>query len=342
MVEVWILLAALIGAASLTWVLIKFFTLRRWLDEPDHRSAHVRPMPSAGGLGMLVPFLLATGYFVTTGAMSAKTGLLLFGCLPIALVGLIDDFRRLSIRVRLPVQVASAVWVVYWVGELQAVPFGSWTLEHAAVLRLLAIVSFVWLLNLFNFMDGIDGLAATETGFVTLLSCLLVITAEDTSLITVASLTCAVAMGFLFWNWAPAKIFMGDTGSNFLAFVIGALALISLGNGSLNPWTWLLLLGIFVVDSSYTLLVRVLTRQRWYAAHSSHGYQVAARRLNSHQRVTLLALAINVGWLAPLAWLATRHPQAGLFLTALGWMPLVVLAALLGAGKTEKNSGATG
>ncbi|MCP5345886.1 MAG: glycosyltransferase family 4 protein [Gammaproteobacteria bacterium] len=322
------------STSVLTWGLIKFTTRRRWLDIPVERSAHRQPMPSAGGVAMLVPFLVGLVLFFLGGRIELPTLLIFAGCLVMALIGLVDDLHPLAIRWRLPFQFASALWILGWAGVLPSLQLAGWRVENPLLINGVAVLSFVWLLNLFNFMDGIDGLAATETSYVTLLSCLLAITANDQPIFSMSALTGAVALGFLVWNWAPAKIFMGDAGSSFLGYCLGALAITSLANGTMNPWSWLLLLGVFVVDATYTLLYRILSGQRWYEGHSSHAYQHAARLLGSHRRINLLVLAVNLLWLAPLAWLANNHQSTGLILTVVGLIPLVLLARWLGAGTT--------
>jgi len=316
----------------LTWGLIRVSISRHWFDRPVDRSAHKRPMPSGGGIAMTVVFLVTLLFYNGRGMVDATTLMLFAGCLPLALVGYIDDLRGLSIRWRLAAQLASALWVIYWVGDLPAIQFGGLRLENSPLINLLAVVSFVWLLNLFNFMDGIDGLAASEAVIVMLVSCLLATLGGETRELPVASLAIAVTLGFLFWNWPPAKIFMGDAGSNFLAYLIGALALTGIANGGSTPWVWLLLLGVFVVDSTYTLAYRLIDRQTWYQGHSNHGYQHAARRAGSHRRVTVGVITITLLWLAPLGGVATVKPEAGFYLAVIGLMPLLYLARRLRAG----------
>ena len=337
MVDWVVLAAALAVSAILTLFVLRFYRNRSWLDEPDARSAHKKPMPSSGGIAMVFAFLGGILYFLGTDVLNFDQGLIFVGCLPVAIVGLVDDLRTIDFRWRLVFQFASAILVVSLAEPLPAVQFGPWELDYSMIVNALAVLAFVWLLNLFNFMDGIDGLAASETVFVTLLSSLLVINIDDQAILNVSLLLGSVALGFLGWNWPPAKIFMGDVGSNFLAYCLGALAIISIANGSMNPWTWLLLLGVFVVDATYTLIYRILDRQRWYEPHSSHGYQYGARLLSSHRAVTLAILALNLLWLTPLAWLAMQYPGFALYLTVLGYLPLVVLVRKLRAGIPESK-----
>jgi Fuc2NAc and GlcNAc transferase len=133
------------------------------------------------------------------------------------------------------------------------------------------------------------------------------------------------SLGFLLWNWPPAKIFMGDVGSGFLGFILGVLALYTPTFSRMSFWSWLILLGVFLVDATVTLLVRAARRERLHIAHRSHTYQRLARKLQSHQKVTLGVLAINIFWLFPLAFAATRHPAQGAWLTVLAMVPLVAI-----------------
>ena len=156
-------------------------------------------------------------------------------------------------------------------------------------------------------------------------------------------LTASLA-GFILVNWAPAKIFMGDVGSTFLGYTLGMLAATTVYSGALNLWVWLILPGVFWVDATFTLLRRMLRGDRWYQAHQSHAYQRVSRylvepegknltRKAAHRRVTLIALALNVCWLLPLATMALFWPAWGLPLVMIAWAPLVALATYYGAGK---------
>jgi Fuc2NAc and GlcNAc transferase len=145
-------------------------------------------------------------------------------------------------------------------------------------------------------------------------------------------LTVATVGGFLLWNWPPARIFMGDAGSGFLGFVLGAMAWTTIAAGELSVWFWLILVGAFFVDATLTLLRRWRRGEPLATAHRSHAYQRLSRRFGSHLKVTLGFLLVNLVWLAPLAWLAALHPSFGAGLTLLAWAPLAVYAWLSGAG----------
>lgn len=148
-------------------------------------------------------------------------------------------------------------------------------------------------------------------------------------------LLAATVAGFLCWNFPPARIFMGDAGSGFLGMVLGLLALLA---GWVNPllfWGWLILLGVFVVDATFTLVRRLLRGDKVYQAHRSHAYQYATRHHGSHRTVTLAVAAINLGWLLPVAMVVVVFQLDGALGTLVAYVPLIVLALIYKAGEKE-------
>jgi Fuc2NAc and GlcNAc transferase len=188
------------------------------------------------------------------------------------------------------------------------------------------------MINLYNFMDGIDGLAGVEAICVSVLGGLLLTWAGLGGIAAGALALTGASAGFLVWNWPPAKIFMGDVGSGFLGFVFGVLTIASARERTFLLWPWLILLSVFIVDSTLTLMRRLITGARWYEAHCSHAYQHAARRWNSHSKVTLTVAAINIAWLFPLALGACVWPAVGPLFAAVALIPLLYPALRCGAG----------
>jgi Fuc2NAc and GlcNAc transferase len=201
------------------------------------------------------------------------------------------------------------------------------------LLNIFAVIYLVWLLNLYNFMDGIDGLAGAEAvsvciGVVTLLAWRVPGT-WDWCLPALLSLA---TLGFLVWNWPPAKIFMGDVGSCFLGLTLGGL---SIQSATIDPalfWSWLILLGVFIVDSTSTLLHRILRGEKPYQPHRSHGYQNAALLFKSHLAVTAVVATINIVWLLPIAFFVALGSIQGITGLVLAYIPLIGLAIKLKAG----------
>lgn len=315
------------------------------LDTPVARSAHVAPKPLGGGAALAAPYFLCVIWFVTSAAIS-ESALAYLGCLFIVVLGFSDDRWQLSFKVRLPVQFIVSVAAVRAIG-VDSVDFGFFSLSEPLTLSLLAVLSLVWLCNLTNFMDGIDGIAASQL-LVTSLSCVVLLagleggldaaageSGEHDVVLTLSVVLAASAASFLLWNWSPASLFMGDAGSGFIGFALGLLALESLVTQRMSVWSWVLLLGVFIADTAVTLLVRIIRGERWYEGHSQHAYQILSRRLNSHPRVVGGVILINICWLLPLAWVAGILPHYGVLFATIGLAPLLLGCYRLGAGRAD-------
>jgi Fuc2NAc and GlcNAc transferase len=203
------------------------------------------------------------------------------------------------------VQVLAAAWTGSWIG----VPAAVGSNAVAVALAVVSVVAIAWCCNLYNFMDGIDGIAGSEGVIVGLTGGWLLWRAGAADLALVSFLIGAASAGFLVWNWPPARLFMGDVGSGLLGFLFGALAVASVERGAVPLVSWLLLLGVFVFDATATLLRRMIAGERWYAAHRSHAYQRAVQSGLSHRTVTLTTVVINIV-LAALAAVAALVPDA--------------------------------
>lgn len=311
------------------------------LDTPVARSAHVAPKPLGGGAALAAPYFLCVIWFVASAAIS-ESALAYLGCLFIVVLGFSDDRWQLSSKIRLPVQFIVSVAAVRAIG-VDSVDFGFFSLSEPLTLSLLAVLSLVWLCNLTNFMDGIDGIAASQL-LVTSLSCVVLLVGLDAAagesgehdvVLTLSVVLAASAAGFLLWNWSPASLFMGDAGSGFIGFALGLLALESLVTQRMSVWSWVLLLGVFIADTAVTLLVRIIRGERWYEGHSQHAYQILSRRLNSHPRVVGGVILINICWLLPLAWVAGILPHYGVLFATIGLAPLLLGCYRLGAGRAD-------
>jgi Fuc2NAc and GlcNAc transferase len=180
------------------------------------------------------------------------------------------------------------------------------------------------MLNLFNFMDGIDGLAGAEAASVGAVAGALLLAGGRADLALIAFLISAAAVGFLGWNWPPAKIFMGDVGSGFLGYVFGVLSLLADRSGALPLALGLLLAGVFAFDATITLLRRMARRERWSQAHRTHAYQRLVQAGRSHATVTAGVVILNLG-LGALAWLGQSGRAS---VTAVVLAGLLVLSVL--------------
>lgn len=326
---------AFLSSLVLTGLMRRYALAKQLLDVPNARSSHQQATPRGGGLAMVVSFGLLLLAQSVLGDWDRRLAIaVLPAALMVAGVGFRDDHSHVSVRGRILVHGVAAAWAIYWLGgglEI-ALPHGTLAIGWSG--QLLVLLAMVWFLNLFNFMDGIDGIAAGEAVFLAFAGAWLAALSGLQDLVYALLVLGAVALGFLVWNWHPAKIFMGDVGSGFLGAVLGMLAYAAVAADGVLFWPWVVLVAAFVSDASITLARRFLRGERWYEAHRSHAYQRAARRWG-HLRVTSVVLLIDTGWLLPMALLAALLPAAGVLIALAAYAPLVLLAYRLGAGVSE-------
>ena len=309
------------------------------LDVPNERSSHTATTPRGGGVSIVIAATLALLLLRWIDAIGTQLLLALIGGGGIvAAVGFLDDHHRVRAVIRLAVHMVAALWAMACLGGLPPLQIAHRLVDLGWAGQGLALVAIVWILNLFNFMDGIDGIAASEAVFIACGGALLGLAYASASGVPAAALALGAAcLGFLLWNWPPATIFMGDVGSGYLGYAIAVMALAATRDNPAALWMWLILGGVFFVDATVTVVRRALRRERLHQAHRGHAYQRLARRWGSHQRVTIAVIALNLGWLLPCALLAALYPQAAFWIALAALAPLLVLALATGAG--ERNSG---
>lgn len=283
--------------------------VRAWLrhrglvDQPGLRRSHRTPTPRGGGLALVAALSLA---LIWAAGFDGLVAVVLV--LALAAIGWLDDIHDLPVRWRLAGQLTVALLMLGYAGPIAGVALGGRILEWPWLWSALAVIAVVWLVNLHNFMDGSDGLAAmqgTWTGLV--LGTLLY--AGGAPVAGAAGLALAGAcLGFAVWNRPPARIFMGDVGSVSLGGVVGLLALVGAASGQVSIWLSLIVCALFVVDATATLLGRAAGGARWYTAHREHAYQRLIRAGWSHGRVLVLYTMVNVVLVLPVLLLALRYP----------------------------------
>ena len=293
------------------------------IAQPNERSSHSRATPTMGGLAIVVPVL----GFLAAGA--DHEGRVMLGFLVsaslLALVGFLDDLRELGAGLRLCCQGLAVAALLF-----------SLALPLPWVLVVMTGVALLWHINLFNFMDGIDGIAAVQT----LLFCLgtqLLAGGLEGATGMLNWVIVGGTMGFLAFNWPPARIFMGDVGALVLGLVLGGLVIVYHRSGEVPFVASIILLSGFWFDASYTLCVRILTGQRFAEAHRSHLYQKVTDRLG-HLGTTLLFAVLGTFWLLPLAWLSLRGPAWGAAALIAATLPYLVGAVVLKAGRADPEA----
>jgi Fuc2NAc and GlcNAc transferase len=332
-------LSIVLAAASL-WLTGRFRSYalaQRLVDIPNERSSHLVATPRGGGVAIIFTTLLSLPLLAVARVLPWSVVGGLFGSgLLIAIIGFVDDRGHIAARWRLLGHFAAAGWMLYWLGGLPPVPVFGRVVDFGWPGHLLAVFYVVWLINLTNFMDGIDGIAAIETITVCLGGVLLYLLVRVPAAAAVDTLMLAAAtLGFLYWNWPKARIFMGDAGSGFLGLMLAALSLQAAWTAPRLFWGWVVLLGVFIVDATVTLVRRVCRGEKFYEAHRSHAYQHAVRRAGVHLPVTLTVAAINVFWLLPFAAAVAHGTLDGATAVLLAYVPLIVAAWWLGAGDGE-------
>ena len=333
------LLAATFGVSLVVVGWVRRYALsNKILDLPNHRSSHTCPMPRGGGLAIFLAFAAASFALCIGNLLDVKTTVtLLAGGGAIGMVGFLDDRWDLRARTRLTVHLAAAVLVVVMLGGLPEDQLVRWGMAPVWAGSIFTVLVIVWGTNLFNFMDGIDGIAASEAIFFSVAGAWLTWPSGDLGMSVALLSVAAATLGFLAWNWPPARIFMGDVGSGFLGFMITALAILASRRGGTPIEVWPILGGVFVVDATTTLIRRILRGDAFMEPHNMHAFQHLARRFNSHTRVTLMVIAVNVLWLFPWAYFVNQHPGNGPLCVAAALLPLVVAALVLGAGKCASS-----
>lgn len=294
-------LATMSAAWMLTGV-IRRYALRSMVDVPNHRSSHVVPTPRGGGLAIVLAMVGAWGLMPLLGLGVPGSWIALGAAVVVAGVGFVDDHNHVPAGVRLLGHVLAAVAIVWGLGGPPSIEFAGADLGAGLAGSFLAVLLVAWWINLTNFMDGIDGIAGAHVVAVCLGGAWVnAIGGAGLPLILGPVALAAAASGFLFWNWPPARIFMGDVGSGFVGAMI---AVLTLQAGQVNAdlaWAWIILTGTFVVDASMTLAVRIVRGEKLAQAHRNHTYQYLATRWGRHRDVTVLWTAVTACWLLPCA-----------------------------------------
>lgn len=322
----------------ITWIItaivVRYASKLGLVQHPNHRSSHTKITPHGGGVAIIISTLVFSMWLLWRDPADHQGHWIAISLsLIVAIKGLVDDIHPLSAKLRLFIQflVSSAL-----LATLYSLPVnGLDNIDHFPLWLsfVLVLIAGVWWLNLYNFMDGIDGLAASQAIFMLSGAALLIAinTPKVMATTTWAWMVClaAATLGFLLHNWSPAKIFMGDTGSLFLAFAIFFLALLTISQGWMNYVSWSILGAVFIIDATMTLIRRALSKQRVTEAHRSHAYQRLSRHWGAHSKVTFLTICINVFWLLPLAYLSLSYPLQGYYYLFLAYFPLVLGVGLL-------------
>ena len=334
-----ILLSILVITFVMTFAMKRYLLSRNLLVIPGLRSSHKDPKPQGGGLTIILSLFFSLSLLNYFDLVDENRFIyLIFPGLLVASIGLLDDFIGVRPVTRILIHLISACLGIYLIGGFPVISFFEYNLDLGLIGIILGLIYVVWMINLYNFMDGIDGLASLEA--ICILSTFSIISyfvLFDPDLSFLLLILCASIFGFLILNFPKSQIFIGDVGSGFLGIVISLISIYSSQNHPELFWSWLILLGIFLVDSTYTLIRRVFLKEKFYLAHSTHAYQKLVRITNSHWKTSVLVVVINLLWLAPIAFLVALDKIEGIYGIMLAYAPLLLLVYFLNAGLPDKQ-----
>lgn len=305
------------------------------LDHPNDRSSHSQPTPRGGGLVFSTILIVCSfGAYISDSGFKLISTVLLVGGPIVVAIGWLDDRYKLSATLRLVVHFYSAICVIGistgWFHESVRFLF----LPDIFLLNIIFCILFIsWFVNLYNFMDGADGLASSTAVVGSLAMAFLCYeSGADRIGIAYIFIACSVA-GFLVYNWYPAKLFMGDSGSYFLGFCFASLAIIGKVESGISMYPSIIIFGFFIVDATYTLIMRFLRKQNLYQAHNQFGFHKLMKKGWSHRQVSILYSAVVLFWLFPWAYLSLKYPQFSFFIIALSYLPLLIFEVYNKAGQ---------
>jgi len=291
---------------ALTYVVKEIAIKKALVDIPNDRSSHAVPTPHGGGIAIALSWFVGICYLFSADQIESDLFYAFMAGAVIALVSYLDDLYELNPKVRFMVQLSVALLGLWFLGGLKVLDFGLFTLENPIITNTIAVIAIIWFINLYNFLDGIDGYAGSEALFLGAAG--FVFFGDTHFLVLMASV-----LGFLIWNWHKAKIFMGDVGSTLLGYNIAIFTIYYANQDPLSLWIWVILFGLFWFDATLTLYRRYKNKEQLSVAHKKHAYQRLTQCGWKHSKVVIYSMAVNA-ILFLFAWLAMKNSSLTLVL----------------------------
>jgi len=282
-----ILILVFLSSFLCTAIVRKIAIRKSIIDYPNERSSHTIPTPLPGGLAIVVVWYAYLIFGYNVGLVNAK---LFFALLPgilLVVIGFFDDLKGLSPYFRIVIHFIVAISAFFILGEINNIDLGVLVIHSNWLISILVVIGIVWWINIFNFLDGIDGYLGSEGLFIFLSFFVLV---SDFSSVVMA----VCILGFLIWNWPKAKIFCGDLGSTLIGYTVAVYAIYFQNTKSLSLLIPIMLCGLFWMDATVTLIRRIINREKLILPHKKN----ACQRLNqagfSHKKILLMGWVINI------------------------------------------------
>lgn len=271
----------------LTYFIKNYMIKKSLVATVNERSSHTVPTPHGGGIALSVTWFIGLVYLYFIGQIESNLFYaLLFGAI-ISIVSFFDDIYELSPKLRLIIQAIVAIEGLYFLGGFETLTFGIFNIQNSIFTNIFAFFMIIWFINLYNFLDGINGYAGSEAVFLSLAGFIL-FGGNHFLVLAVA------VLGFLYWNWNKAKIFMGDVGSTLLGYNVAIFTIYYANQEPTNFWIWIILFGVYWFDATLTLIRRKLNKERLSQAHKKHAYQRLTQAGWSHYKVTNYSIGLNI------------------------------------------------
>jgi len=275
----------------LTYIVKEIAIKKSFLAEVSERSSHSIPIPHGGGIALALTWFIGISYLYYVNDINSSLYYALMIGIVISVISYFDDLFELSAKLRLIVQASVAILGLYFLGGLEKIDLVIFSIENQILANIIAFFMIIWFINLYNFLDGIDGYAGSQAIFLGLAGYILF---GDSYFLVLVS----ASLGFLVWNWHKAKIFMGDVGSTLLGYNIAIFTIYyqngNIENESTSILVWISLFGLFFFDATYTLIRRKFNGERISQAHKKHAYQ----RLNqggwAHDKIVKYSIFVNI------------------------------------------------
>ncbi len=282
-----IYLVLLLISFSLTYFIKNYAIKKSLIAQVNERSSHTNPTPHGGGIAIAITWFIGLVYLYFTAQIETNLFYaLLFGFI-ISIVSFFDDIYELSPKLRLSIQAIVAIVGLYCLGGFDILTFGIFDIQNPIFTNIFAFFMIIWFINLYNFLDGINGYAGSEAIFLALAGFILF--GGNHFLVLIVAV-----LGFLYWNFNIAKIFMGDVGSTLLGYNIAIFTIYYANQEATNFWIWIILFSVYWFDATLTLIRRKLNKEKLSQAHKKHAYQRLSQVGWSHYKVTNYSILLNI------------------------------------------------
>ncbi|MFY9074598.1 glycosyltransferase family 4 protein [Malaciobacter mytili] len=282
-----IYIALLIISFFLTYFIKNYAIKKSLVAQVNERSSHTVPTPHGGGIAIAITWFIGLVYLYFNSQIETNLFYALLVGFFISIVSFFDDLYELSPKLRLFVQALVAMLGLYFLGGFETLTFGLFDISNFIITNIFAFFMIIWFINLTNFIDGINGYVGSEFIFLSIAGFLLF----GDSLFLILAMA---ILGFLYWNFNKAKIFMGDVGSTLLGYNIAIISIYYANNEPSNLWIWIILFSLFWFDATLTLIRRKINKEKLSQAHKKHAYQRLTQAGWSHFKVTNYSIFINI------------------------------------------------